>query len=363
MTTPIERIKARWTAADILRTYGAGIQRAARPGVNVPCPGPSHTRGDKVPGLRVYSDGRWHCHGCGERGDAVDLFRLLTGATLGEALATLDAGEVPTLPAPAAEPTKESTPAPVPLDMWPTWRAAQADAPALDAWLAARGIPAGKVEGLDLVRLLDAGAAWPRSWAHYGRRVIVPIWTHAGELAGFRGRFLPGFGEVVMPDGKKPEKERLPKGVRMAGRVLACPLGRAMLRGEAAPARVVIVEGVPDYLTAAACFGNGDVAPAVLGVANGAWSAEIAARVPVGALVTLAPHADEEKPDGKTPDADWVGPGAAMMAPIGKELRARGCAVTLRSDARATLGKDLNDVAQARGLSAVCALLWSDENG
>jgi hypothetical protein len=51
--------------------------------------------------------------------------------------------------------------------------------------------------------------------------------------------------------------------------------------------RVVIVEGEIDYLTRATSYTDSETAPAVFGVIAGAWSGDIAARIPDGALVAI----------------------------------------------------------------------------
>lgn len=54
----------------------------------------------------------------------------------------------------------------------------------------------------------------------------------------------------------------------------------------------VIAEGVPDFLTDASVFGEWDQAPATLGVISGAWSADVAARIPDGCRVVIRTHGD-----------------------------------------------------------------------
>ena len=60
------------------------------------------------------------------------------------------------------------------------------------------------------------------------------------------------------------------------------------------PLRIVISEGEPDWLTWATRFADSaEDAPAVLGIWSGAWSPEIAARIPSGARVIVRTHPDE----------------------------------------------------------------------
>lgn len=174
------------------------------------------------------------------------------------------------------------------------------DAPAVAAWLAGRGIGSADVADLDLARVLRAGAALPGwawgpggRWDRTGYIVILPTWDAAGRLAGLRARF-PG-RPAPLP------KELAPAGRPVAGHVYADHLARRMLAGEAnAIAMVwrvgmVIAEGATDYLAAAARCGTGEAAgeyPAVIGIMSGAWTADLAARVPDRATVTIATDPD-----------------------------------------------------------------------
>ena len=69
--------------------------------------------------------------------------------------------------------------------------------------------------------------------------------------------------------------------------------GLALLRGTFPIPRVAwIAEGVPDFLTGATRFPDEATAPAVLGVAEGFWTPELAARVPRGARVVVVSDHD-----------------------------------------------------------------------
>jgi hypothetical protein len=75
------------------------------------------------------------------------------------------------------------------------------------------------------------------------------------------------------------------KGYEVLGLVMANAAARVLLRGQR-HVRLRIVQGVPDFLTAAA------LAQPVLGIVAGSWTAELAARVPEGTPVEIATHAD-----------------------------------------------------------------------
>ena len=85
----------------------------------------------------------------------------------------------------------------------------------------------------------------------------------------------------------------------MRGLVMADALAREILRGAppdwwSDPRRVLVVEGVPDFLTWATRYGDAaEDAPAVLGVIAGSWSSEIAATVPNGCRVIVRTHHDD----------------------------------------------------------------------
>ena len=78
--------------------------------------------------------------------------------------------------------------------------------------------------------------------------------------------------------------------------MFADALGVSMLRGRAQPSRLLIAEGLTDFLTWAAHWGvDGalELAPAVLAIVSGSWTPEIAARVPGDTEVLIATDADE----------------------------------------------------------------------
>ncbi|MFY0542499.1 toprim domain-containing protein [Nannocystis pusilla] len=166
----------------------------------------------------------------------------------------------------------------------------------------------------DLARVLPGfGRKLPRwatiggqTWAEAGIRLVLPVYDASGELVGVRGRWTGPAGHVGVGEGpgegsgeleaspagcsspwSSSAKEVAPWGQRSAGLVFANAAARAMLRGEGVFDVVTVVEGAPDFLT----FATLTEAP-VIGVFAGSWTAELAARVPDGAQVLLATHAD-----------------------------------------------------------------------
>ena len=64
-----------------------------------------------------------------------------------------------------------------------------------------------------------------------------------------------------------------------------------LLRGGEPLVDILIAEGVPDFLAWGTRWN--EAAPAVFSVIAGSWTEAIAGRVPVGARVLIATHADE----------------------------------------------------------------------
>jgi hypothetical protein len=80
-------------------------------------------------------------------------------------------------------------------------------------------------------------------------------------------------------------KSLAPRGFGRSGLVMADAPALAILRGErTAPAAVVVAEGEIDWLSWA-LLGDAD---ATFGVAQGSWSAGIAARIPAGSRLVVA---------------------------------------------------------------------------
>jgi hypothetical protein len=64
-----------------------------------------------------------------------------------------------------------------------------------------------------------------------------------------------------------------------------------MLRGEYQPERLLVVEGEPDFLSAA-CW-KLDRPTARLGIVSGSWTHAFTLRVPMGCRVSIWTHADK----------------------------------------------------------------------
>jgi hypothetical protein len=203
-------------------------------------------------------------------------------------------------PAPAS--CRPSASYPPPTEIAALWRACVSCGS--DAEVSARlegcGLRSEWVDDFHLARALPATAdlpAWasfrgarPRrlSWVESGHRLLVPAYDAFGRMRSVRALSVDG---TVDPKGLSPA------GYATRHLVLACGQGVAMLLGgwersggEPHP-RVVITEGEPDFLTWATRSSDAaESVPIVLGVFPGAWSDELARRIPEGARVVVRTH-------------------------------------------------------------------------
>lgn len=157
------------------------------------------------------------------------------------------------------------------------------------AYLRWRGIDPAIVADRDLARAVPREAPIP-PWGYHGYLLVVPAYDAAGELASVR-QHQTGAG-----DGPK---SLAPRDTDASGVLFADPLGRELLRTGAVPAwwpvgrrlEVIVADGEIDALAIATSFGDAEpCAPAVLGI--GHWTPALAARIPHGAQVKIAPGAD-----------------------------------------------------------------------
>lgn len=193
--------------------------------------------------------------------------------------------------APPPRPARDEPTYPDAGELAALWGAAGAVAAddAARAMLAGRGLDAGAVDGAELARVLPTSATLPawcskgrRSWLETGHRLLLPVYDAAGVMRSVRAWRIEG-------DGDAP-KRLPPTGHKAGGVALANEIAIAMLAGTFVPRRVLIAEGEADYLT----WATRRLAEvtAIVGVFSGAWSAELAARVPSGARVIVRTHHD-----------------------------------------------------------------------
>lgn len=168
------------------------------------------------------------------------------------------------------------------------------DDPIVSAYLVGRGLDPDAVDLERLARALPGDAALPAwalgpngPWTTSGHRLVVPSYSAKGVLATLRAR-------SVVPDVEP--KALAPSGYAVRGAVMADLVGAALLRGDQLVAwnhAVVVVEGEPDFLTWGTNRSDAtEHVPAVFGVESGAWTEELAARIPDGANVVIRTHHD-----------------------------------------------------------------------
>lgn len=152
------------------------------------------------------------------------------------------------------------------------------------AMLDRRRIDPRAVEEGDLARVLavDCDApAWATGpsgpWTRTGYRLLVPLYDAHGTMRSAIARDVTG----LAPNGRK---SLAPRRYERRGLIMADPRVRAGLAG----GRVLILEGEIDYLFAATRS-----TPSI-GIVQGSWTDEHAARVPDGADVVIATDPDDE---------------------------------------------------------------------
>jgi len=260
---------------------------------------------------------RVHCFACSQTWDVHALVAQLRGldtradfrAVLLEEADTLGRSDiVDALEGRTAEPRPARTapPRPVPvqatpaptypdrdqvLDLIASCTLTARDAEATQA-LADRGLAASDLDVRGLAYALPKSAALPawaryrgRSWLDTGHRIIVPVVDANGVVRSVRAsRVGPGDTPKRLP----------PAGHKASGLVMADAMAVEVLRAGAwpswapGPAQIVIAEGEPDWWTWAVRTPLHRIPKhACIGIFSGAWTADIAARIPDGAKVAI----------------------------------------------------------------------------
>lgn len=259
---------------------------------------------------------RVHCFACSQTWDAHGLFGQLNGidprtsfpALLlheAEALGRWDLvdaleGKAERRPMPPRKATQEPDPEPertppqreevLGLLVVATMTAGDSE---VAAWIASRGLSANDVDVRGLAFALPKDARLPKwaqyrksSWVELGHRLLVPLYGSDGQVVSVRaGRVIEGDSPKRLP----------PSGHTCRGVVMADALGVELLKTGTWPSwaadvqpSVVIAEGEPDWLTWAVQSPIGSKPErAVFGIFSGAWTPEIAARIPRGARVAV----------------------------------------------------------------------------
>lgn len=347
-----------WEAAKALNVLQVAVERGftmGRGGIT-PCPAcgaeqrSTRNRDRRAPvGLAPGHQG-WRCFQCDAGGDAIDFvshllckarFRDLHTSDRARVLASLRGAQAIDHATTSITPTTTthivSEPKrPSEQDVRRIWTDVSHGAwwdPMSRAWLESRGLDPVKVEHYDLARCLPVDADLPRwcwtgveledgrkearNWSRSGHRLVLPMFDARGRLVSITAR-------QIDPQGVG-RKALLPSGRAAKGLILANDVGQRVLQTGAMPDwmrpgdQLVtwIVEGIPDYLTAASRHGDAcEDPPAVFGVGSGWWTADHAARIPDGSQVHCWMQGDEAS--------------AKYMTAVGKQLQSR-CRVFLRA--------------------------------
>lgn len=158
-------------------------------------------------------------------------------------------------------------------------------------WLESRSIDPEGLRESCLVKELRAETPCPpwahlgdESWFERGYALLVPLWNATGRMRSVKARLTGLFPWEGAP------KSLAPKGYSVRGLAMANNRGLELLRVEDLPpgCRVVIAEGIPDFLTASRSWSD----CAVFGVEAGLWTREHASKVPDGSEVTVYTHDD-----------------------------------------------------------------------
>lgn len=265
----------------------------------------------------------WRCFQCDGSGDALDLVAVALGGSRLPHLSRNQLADVrawyasrgwcdgeskeverhaPVRVRVAAAPSaKRVTQRPPEQEVAALWSACRsvAEDDEVATWLTGRRFDPARVAERDLARALPRSLdPLPRWAACLGRpwtqehRLLFPVYDDGGRMASLRARRLRD---------EEPKSAAAAAGPGSgSGLVLADAVARTMLATGQAPAwwdgalRLFIAEGEPDFLVLACLWSDANEdAPGVLGVVSGAWTPEVAARVPNGTTVTVSTHADE----------------------------------------------------------------------
>lgn len=283
-----------------------GAKRQAR-GALVLCP--AHRERSASCSVREGDDGTIavRCFACGFAGDVFSLIAAVRGLDVGRDFPRIieEAADIAGMRGTAPLPALPSRPPrtvhrPPVAEVGSLWARCGmvCDDRDLSLRLFARRLDPAVITDRDLARALPASDPLPRwagharrSWRDSGHTLLVGLWDADGELASVHARsFLPD----TDPKGLSPA------GHRSAGLVMACSFARELLRGglpswwhRAERPTVIIVEGVPDFLTVGIRYGDWEYSPALLGVVSGAWSRDVADRIPDGCRVIVRTHRDD----------------------------------------------------------------------
>lgn len=175
------------------------------------------------------------------------------------------------------------------------------------SWLYERGFTESYITNIidhDLARVLNHGTPCPkwarfagRPWNKQGYHLVFPAFNSSGEIASLRARKIhssPG-PKSIAPDGAGafPTARNFVQVNDMGQRLLETGK-KPEWWAKDVPIKVVVVEGEPDFLSWAARVSDADEHPlAVFGIWSGAWTSEIAARIPDSSRVIIRTDHDK----------------------------------------------------------------------
>src|SRR5206468_1398176 len=94
-------------------------------------------------------------------------------------------------------------------------------------------------------------------------------------------------------EGAERPRGLSPAGYEVGGLCFLDGLGRALLERRLDQARLLIVEGAPDFLTASLSFGEANDTIAVASILSGSWTPAFANALPPFTEITIATHEDQ----------------------------------------------------------------------
>lgn len=327
------QVKA-FPVADVAARLGLTVYRRGND-VSFPCPvcgkAVRHSKGltdgakERAPkAAKVTPEGLgWWCEPCGARGDAVNLAsQVVSGTTKPStpetwamvrrecaALGLCEADPRDSHPvtamryvAPAPLPrSPEAMPSRLPaaevaalwaacsrLDAVPSWDSGDWCGLAR-VYLSGRALDVSRLASLDAARILPPSerytwpAWWPSTWSKVWR-VAVPLFDATGAMVAIQARAI----EEANPKTRNP----MGSGV-VTGTFFADTRGLEVLRGTFTGKQVTIVEGLPDFLTAAQLAQDAAEPPAVLGIVSGSPKALALLRTTTLCRFVAIVHGDE----------------------------------------------------------------------
>jgi len=238
-----------------------------------------------------------HCFACGETHDVFDLISAAAGtkdfpSTLALAAELAEGIDATTLPATTSTAQRVYPPSTAVRSLILSCTDVDKD-PDVSAYLNKRGINPSLIRFAGAAYALREGGTkpeWAGGWYDAGYRLIVPTYDAAGNVANVRAcRILDGDGP----------KRLTPRGYTVKGAVMADTIGVSVLATgdwvEKTPPVAIIVEGETDYLTMVErTVREGILRPrvAIFGVIAGAWTEEIAARLPADTKLVVCTDND-----------------------------------------------------------------------